>query len=74
MVLYNPKTASMFQGCLIAVFRVCQGCTQGILRVFYICFQGVFGCFKACARVFQVYFKGALKGVFKAFQLKKVSV
>ena len=58
----------MFQGCVIAVLRMCTPLT----RVFYICFQGVFGCFKAGSRVFQVYFKGALKGVSKVFQLNEV--
>ena len=59
----------MFQGGVIAVFRVCQGCAQGILGV-YIYFQGVLGCFKAGSRVIQVYFKGAFKRCFSSVPTK----
>ena len=55
----------MFQGCVIAVLRMCQGCAQGcstfVSRVVLGVLRLVQGCFKCISRVL-------LKGVSKVVQ------
>ena len=50
----------VFQECFKSVSRVFQGCFKGVSRVFQGCFKGVSRVFQ---RVFQIMFKGCLKGV-----------